>query len=233
MTDVLNLGQVDEVVSGAEFARRIGELVREDPPSRQAISKAVKAGRIWTDDKGRLRWPSAARSYLSTSQYTLKPGVGFDSITGAVVIAGEGDAVKPDSPDEEPRLVSQAGAPSEDDRPQLAEASETERGGPRKDDIGTWRQRGEKEKALLAEMERRKKAGELVAVEDVERTMENSNALVRAAVMAVAPRISAELAAETDPHTVKIMLTDALRESLESVTVQLESDTDELEVDEA
>jgi len=224
MTDVLNLGQVDEVVSGAEFARRIGELVREDPPSRQAISKAVKAGRIWTDDKGRIRWPSAARSYLATSsQYTLKPGVGFDTVTGAVVIAGEGDAVKSDSPDAETRLASQAGAPSAEE-----ENRDTEKG-----DIATWRQRGEREKALTAEMDRRRKAGELVAVEDVERVMENSNALVRAAVMAVPPRISAELAAETDPHTVKIMLTDALRESLESVTVQLESDDDELEVDEA
>ncbi len=75
-------------------------------------------------------------------------------------------------------------------------------------------------KAQTAEVEYRKKVGELVEVETVRREAFESARALREAILSVPDRLAAELTAETDPNRVHSRLTEELTIALEAVAAR-------------
>lgn len=73
-------------------------------------------------------------------------------------------------------------------------------------------------KAKLLDMDVRERAGQLVEVEKMKKRLFEANRRVRDLVMGVPVRISADLAAESDPAMVAIVLEKALVECLEGMS---------------
>lgn len=77
--------------------------------------------------------------------------------------------------------------------------------------------------AKLAELEYRQRVGELVEAKDVELEQHRSARAVRDRIRAVADRLAAGLAAENDPHRVRMMLAGELDQALGEVSRILSS----------
>lgn len=73
-------------------------------------------------------------------------------------------------------------------------------------------------KAQMAELKYMEQAGELVKAKEVERKAFELGRKVRDSILAIPVRLAHELAAETDPHTVEVMLTKELVSSLERLS---------------
>lgn len=97
--------------------------------------------------------------------------------------------------------------------PATAEKNESRRGS---------RERMEKAKADLAEMELAKRMGELVPVTSVERQARKVAVVVKQQLMAIPDRVCADLAVDMDPNSIKIKLDTELRKVLEAVSFETE-----------
>ncbi len=80
------------------------------------------------------------------------------------------------------------------------------------------RERMDKAKADLAEMELARKRGELVPVSSVERQARKVAVMVKQQLMAIPDRISADLAVDTDQNSIKIKLDMEFRKVLEAMS---------------
>jgi hypothetical protein len=80
--------------------------------------------------------------------------------------------------------------------------------------------------ARLARLAYEEKAGKLVSADKVRITAFNTSRIVRDSILNIPDRIAHELAAETDPHRLHVMLTEALIEALEELTIGKSGGTD-------
>lgn len=88
----------------------------------------------------------------------------------------------------------------------------------------SWREREVKARALKLELEVRQRAGDLVQVEAVRREWFKAARAVRDSLLAIPDRVAADLAADDDPHRVRVALDVELREALEDLSREGEND---------
>ena len=94
-------------------------------------------------------------------------------------------------------------------------------------DFSDSRAKREHHQAGIAELEHRKLAGELVPKSDVERDSFKAARRVRDAMLNVPDRISADLAAITDPFEVHARLTAEIRDALISAAQDIKAEHDD------
>ena len=119
-------------------------------------------------------------------------------------------------------------APLDDALEDVAEASaparrdDAEDDGERVETMNESRARHERLKADLAELELRKRRGELVDVTDVGRALDRVLRGARDRFMALPDRLAPALVAETDIVRMRALLDDAVRAELSSLSTALE-----------
>jgi hypothetical protein len=92
-------------------------------------------------------------------------------------------------------------------------------------DYNVSRARSEFERANLLELQRKQQEGELGSIAEMRAATFNLAKAAREAVLAVPPRISAELAATTDPFQVEHLLEEELITAMRSIAaVEASSD---------
>lgn len=166
--------------------------------SPEAVSKAVKLGRISTvlDERGkRVIDPAVADTeWLENSAHHKRQ---------SPTIA-EKKAAASSAPPEPPHVEA----------PPLAGSDSSAPAGP---SYNRSRAIREAFNAKIAQIEYEEKIKKLISAEKVRVSAFKSARIVRDAIMNIPNRISADLASETDPQKVRIMLTDALNEALQEL----------------
>lgn len=165
----------------AQYARRRGV-------SREAVSKAVRDGRIKLDARGKLNPAAADAAWAANTD----PNRG-----------GKAGATPPPDPAPPPPTAA-AGelAPPGDVEPGEMPAGMT---------LNAARMLREWNQAMKISQERRKEAGELVEAADVEDAAFRASRTVRDLLMAVPDRVDADFASITDPTEIHRKLSAELR----------------------
>ena len=155
--------------------------------SQPMISKLKSAGRLVLDSNGRIL-VRATDAILGKDMHPTKGGrAGSRAASEPIAPAA------PPSDQREPKL--------EGDELSLANAARLEK----------------VQKVRLLHMEIEEKAGNLVSRSDVERTAFDLARRGQEALMGIADRLSPQLAAESDPHRVHVLLSDELRRVCELI----------------
>jgi phage terminase Nu1 subunit (DNA packaging protein) len=175
----------DYLITQVEFARLMGV-------SKQAVSKAVKEGRIklildYTDGKLKLNPDLAAKQWRENSM----PRVENSKITNPFKESRESKEEAASIPGSKPSHIM-------DDADLLEAKTEKERF-----------------QAKLLELEFKEKTGELISAEKAKREAFKLGRLIRDAILNVPSQICNELAAETDPFKVHQKLSYSLTKAME------------------
>src|SRR5574340_516388 len=88
--------------------------------------------------------------------------------------------------------------------------------------------RREKAESIMAELKAEELAGSLVSIERVRTASMRMSRMLRDALLAIPPKVSPTLATETDPHTIELALSDALRRALEDIAGMTANDLEKL-----
>lgn len=72
--------------------------------------------------------------------------------------------------------------------------------------------------ARIAQLKYEEQAGELTKADDIKKEAFETGRIVRDSIMQISPRMAHELAAETDPHKVEVMLTKEMNKALAKLT---------------
>lgn len=171
-----------ELVKPAELARRLGV-------SRQAVSKAIKTGRIQTVSGGLVEFERALASWRGNSH----------PIEG---LKAAGRSAPPPS-------VPLAEGP--EDLSSSSSASST---------FATSRAIREAYLARLARLDYEERVGKLLPADEVRKTAFQAARRARDLLLAVPDRLSAVLAASTDPGEVRNLLTEEIQRAVNELARQ-------------
>lgn len=175
--------------------------------SVNAVSKAVKAGRISTDvgpDGKRAIDPAKADREWAENTSGRKDEIILPAPKPAAARApAPKPAAKPAAPEPEPAGDEESG-PEESEQP-------------KKNTYAFSRGIREGFMAKLARLEFEEKAGKLVSADRVKIEAYKIGRTVRDSILNLADQLSHDLAAETDPHKIHIILTNELRKALDSL----------------
>lgn len=186
--------RADGALSQAEYARRRGV-------SREAVSKAIRDGRIRLDERGRLD-PVAADAAWRANTDPGRPGSNSAAASDA-----PGD---PPTPSPAALAAAAAGATTLPEGMTYAEARA----------LREWNQ------ALMVDLQRRQLDGKLVEIAKVDDAAFRAARTVRDLLMALPDRLDAELAATNDPNEVHRRLEDELRRICDELSLGLRQDPD-------
>jgi hypothetical protein len=184
----------------------IREYARHRGIHHHAVQRAIKSGRIKTvkgpDGREMIDAPVADRAWRANTD----PGKAPPPRRGAKPPARAPVAPDPDEDD--------------DDDDEADEPRGYSGGSGGDEDSGYYKARARKEHwaAELKEIEFQKKAGTLVEVAQVQKEFDKLARQIKEGILNIPVRISHELASETDPHKVNLILEKEIRAVLEELT---------------